>query len=166
MPEQEYTLSAAALTELLLGQEQALNPQPIPPGQENQGPVDPIPWLTAHTAAQLALLQVKVLQDLKTRLPAEVHDILDDEIQAKLTLDPVLLNWEYCPQPPPKIIVIPSPAPGPNPPPGPLEKLGSLDRATVAAAYLRAANLHPAIGKLGDLAMHQAARDLNTGKGR
>ena len=151
----EYTFSSEALAELLAGPH-------------------PDPWLTASLAAQLALLQVKVLQDLKARLPAEVHAVLDEETQLTLTLDPKALKWDYCPQPPPVVIVIPGrppipipvisphPAPGPNQPPGPLEKLDALDRATVAAYYLKSAHLHPAMAELGEALMHQAVRQLNT----
>lgn len=163
----EYTLSGEALAQLLVES---------PSDPERQGP-QPIPWLSASLAAQLALLQVKVLQDLKTRLPAEIHGVLDEEIQMALTLDPKALKWDYCPEPPPRVIVIPGrppipwpvptphPAPGPNPPPGPLAKLGLLDRAVIAAHYLRAAHLHPAVSEQGDALMQQAVRHLNTGRG-
>lgn len=135
----EYTLSSEALTELLLG----LHPDPW--RQEPQ----PLPWFPA-LLAQTLLARVSLLTELKQVLPTEVHALLDERVRVNLTPDP---ENGFPPRPPGHL--------GPWPPPN--WNLRPGERAVVAAHYLKAARLHPAVAEQGEALMHQAVRQLNTG---
>lgn len=135
----EYILSSEALTHLLV------RPHPDSWRQSPEAALWP-----PDALAQAILARISLLADLKNILPAEVHNVLDRQIRANLTPDP---EKGFPPRPPGH--------PGPWPPPN--WKFGPVEQMVIAAHYLNAAQLHPAVAEQGEALMHQAVRQLNTG---